>query len=88
MQCRMCGACCIAMSISSAIPGCPCLVNGKPAGLRCPYLMENNKCELFNKPNRPKICGLYKPVDWICGINRSMAMENIAALEAATKPEK
>ena len=36
MQCRAgCGACCIAISISSPIPGMPL---GKPAGVRCVQL--------------------------------------------------
>ena len=34
-----CGACCIAPSISSPIPGMP---NGKPAGVRCVQLDANN----------------------------------------------
>ncbi|QSA20024.1 YkgJ family cysteine cluster protein, partial [Vibrio furnissii] len=42
MDCRLgCGACCIAPSISSPIPGMP---NGKPAGTRCIQLNENNLC--------------------------------------------
>ncbi|NBX68342.1 MAG: YkgJ family cysteine cluster protein, partial [Proteobacteria bacterium] len=33
MECRIgCGACCIAPSISSPLPGMP---HGKPAGVRC-----------------------------------------------------
>jgi len=39
-----CGACCIAPSISSAIPGMP---DGKPAGVRCAQLDEQNLCRLF-----------------------------------------
>ncbi|RKZ96645.1 MAG: YkgJ family cysteine cluster protein, partial [Gammaproteobacteria bacterium] len=45
MQCRNgCGACCIAPSISTAIPGMP---NGKPAGVRCIQLDKNNSCQIF-----------------------------------------
>src|SRR5690606_40832938 len=45
MECRPgCGACCIAPSISSAIPGMP---NGKPAGVRCLHLTDANYCGLF-----------------------------------------
>ncbi len=36
-----CGACCIALSISSPIPGLPA---GKPAGVRCPQLTADNRC--------------------------------------------
>jgi Fe-S-cluster containining protein len=39
LKCRdLCGACCIAPSISSSIPGMP---NGKPAGVVCVHLDEN-----------------------------------------------
>ena len=36
-----CGACCIAPSITSAIPGMPL---GKPAGVRCVQLDDDNRC--------------------------------------------
>ncbi|PAS17689.1 hypothetical protein CGT75_04930, partial [Vibrio cholerae] len=50
MDCRLgCGACCIAPSISSPIPGMP---NGKPAGVRCVQLNEDNLCQLFGRPER------------------------------------
>ncbi|MGK3606278.1 YkgJ family cysteine cluster protein, partial [Klebsiella variicola] len=40
MECRTdCGACCIAPSISSPIPGMP---QGKPANPRCIQLSEHN----------------------------------------------
>ena len=58
MQCRVgCGACCIAWSISSPIPGMP---NGKPAGVRCVQLTSDNKCKLFDKPERPLVCSSCK----------------------------
>src|SRR5687767_14313051 len=45
LACRVgCGACCIAPSISSPIPGMP---QGKPAGVRCVQLTEDNRCRLF-----------------------------------------
>jgi Fe-S-cluster containining protein len=48
MDCRMsCGACCIAISISSPIPGMP---QGKRAGERCLHLRADNLCGLFGKP--------------------------------------
>ncbi|MCB1812690.1 MAG: YkgJ family cysteine cluster protein, partial [Candidatus Competibacteraceae bacterium] len=48
-----CGACCIAPSISSPIPG---MLQGKPAGVRCVQLDEQNQCRLFGRPERPKVC--------------------------------
>lgn len=49
-ECRKnCGACCIARSISSAIPGMP---NGKPAEIICIHLDNNYQCELFEQNSR------------------------------------
>ncbi|MFC0402948.1 YkgJ family cysteine cluster protein [Paraburkholderia rhizosphaerae] len=45
-----CGACCIAPSISSPIPGMP---DGKPAGVRCVQLGDDLRCAIFGKPERP-----------------------------------
>ena len=42
-----CGACCIAPSITSPIPGMP---HGKPAGIPCVQLDEDFGCRLFGKP--------------------------------------
>ena len=53
LSCRMgCGACCIAPSISSPIPGMP---QGKPAGVRCVQLTDDNRCAIFGQPERPKV---------------------------------
>ncbi|MBP5473810.1 MAG: YkgJ family cysteine cluster protein [Bacteroidales bacterium] len=65
MECHdNCGECCILLSISSPIPGLP---DGKPAGVRCPHLMENRKCALFGKPERPKVCGDFQAEKLFCG---------------------
>jgi Fe-S-cluster containining protein len=54
MNCRIgCGACCIALSISSPIPDMP---DGKPAGVRCPQRSPDNRCLVFGKPERPAVC--------------------------------
>lgn len=82
MECRAgCGACCIAPSISSPIPGMP---NGKPAGVRCIQLDEGNRCRLFGKPERPEICVRLRPQPAMCGASRDEAMRILAALETAT----
>jgi Fe-S-cluster containining protein len=50
MDCRdHCGACCIAPSITSPIPGMP---HGKPAGIPCVQLDDNYRCRLFGKAER------------------------------------
>lgn len=54
MDCRSdCGACCIAPSISSPIPGMPL---GKPANTRCVHLDDNMRCGIFLLAIAP--CGM------------------------------
>ena len=82
MLCRPhCGACCIALSISSPIPGMP---HGKPAGVRCVQLDDANRCRLFGRPERPEICGRLRPEPEMCGNSRADALSRLAALERAT----
>ncbi|KLV03920.1 hypothetical protein ABT56_16945 [Photobacterium aquae] len=82
MECRLgCGACCIAPSISSPIPGMP---NGKPAGVRCIQLNDDNLCKLFGKPERPKVCGHFKPCPSVCGTSNQEALDTITELENIT----
>ena len=82
MECRLgCGACCIAPSISSAIPGMP---NGKPAGVRCIQLDENNLCKLFGDSTRPKVCSAFKATVDVCAHSRNEAMTIISYLETIT----
>jgi uncharacterized protein len=84
MDCRAsCGACCIAPSITSPIPGMP---QGKPAGVRCVQLDEANRCRLFGRPERPAFCGGLQPSQEMCGHTREQAMVWIASLERATAP--
>jgi uncharacterized protein len=78
-----CGACCIALSISSPIPGMP---SGKPAGVRCVQLSEDNRCRIFGQPDRPTVCGRLRPEPAMCGVSRDDAMQRIARLELATAP--
>ncbi|HCG7908653.1 TPA: YkgJ family cysteine cluster protein [Vibrio parahaemolyticus] len=82
MDCRLgCGACCIAPSISSPIPGMPM---GKPAGVRCVQLNDDNLCKLFGKPERPKVCHDFKPCPVVCGKSNQEALDNITELEQLT----
>jgi Fe-S-cluster containining protein len=78
-----CGACCIAPSISSPIPGMP---NGKPAGVRCVQLDDDLRCKIFGHPSRPQVCGSLQPHADMCGSGRAQAMRLILDLEAATAP--
>jgi len=76
-----CGACCIAPSISSPIPGMP---NGKPAGVRCVQLDEHNGCKIFGQPERPRVCGGLQPSTEMCGETSAQAMFFLSELERLT----
>jgi Fe-S-cluster containining protein len=83
MECRQhCGACCIAPSISSCIPGMP---NGKPANVRCIQLSSDNRCKLFGSQSRPSVCGSLRPCEEMCGSCFEDAMEYLTMLEQKTK---
>jgi hypothetical protein len=84
MDCRThCGACCIAPSISSPIPGMP---HGKPAGIPCVQLLPDYRCALFGRPERPAVCASLRPTEEMCGSHRDEALGHLAGLESATRP--
>lgn len=83
MICRPgCGACCIAPSISSPMPGLP---GGKPAGVRCPHLTADLRCALYEDARRPRVCGSFPARLDHCGASREEALSLLAALEEATR---
>jgi hypothetical protein len=85
MHCRPgCAACCIAISISSELPGMP---QGKPAGLRCPHLEDDLRCGIWGRADYPTVCRRFTPDFEICGSSREEAMDLLAAWEEATRPE-
>jgi len=79
MECNRCGACCIAPSISTIIPGTE---KGKPAGTRCIHLSEDMKCLIYNE--RPKVCREFTPTFELCGNSFEQAFQNLENLEKAT----
>ncbi|MBS0662578.1 MAG: YkgJ family cysteine cluster protein [Verrucomicrobia bacterium] len=82
MNCRPgCGACCIAPSITSPIPGMP---HGKPAGIPCVQLLPDYRCALFGKPERPAFCVGLRPSEEMCGNTREEAMAHLTTLEQLT----
>jgi uncharacterized protein len=84
MDCRPgCGACCIALSISTPLPGHP---QGKPAGVRCGQLDEDCRCRLHGTPEMPRVCAALRPEPEMCGSSRTEALAYLAGLEAATLP--
>ncbi len=84
MDCRPgCAACCIALSISSPIPGLP---HGKPAGVRCLQLTADNLCQLFGRPERPAVCVRLQPMEEMCGQSAAEALAYLERLEQLTQP--
>ncbi len=84
MDCRAnCGACCIAPSITSPIPGMP---HGKPAGIPCVQLLPDYRCALFGQPERPAFCASLRPTETMCGASRTEALGYLTRLEKLTNP--
>ncbi|MEW6555595.1 MAG: YkgJ family cysteine cluster protein [Actinomycetota bacterium] len=72
MECRKCGACCVALSISTL---------SKPAGVRCRYLTPDNLCGLWGGPERPEVCSSFQPDPLFCGGSYEEALELMRAIE-------
>ena len=84
MNCRPgCGACCIALSISTPIPGMP---DGKPSGVRCVQLTDDLRCAIFTDPRRPACCEGLQPSEEMCGENQAEALAYLEWLEEVTRP--
>jgi Fe-S-cluster containining protein len=78
MKCREnCGACCIALSISSPMPG---MANGKPAGVRCIHLMDDYQCAIYNEATKPIVCTGFNAEPEFCGSSREEAMRILGSL--------
>ena len=86
MQCRVgCGACCIAPSISSPIPGMP---DGKPAGVRCVQLDDDYRCRSSASRSAPRSAGALRPSPAMCGANRDEAMAIARATRSARRSRR
>jgi Fe-S-cluster containining protein len=84
MKCRAgCGACCIAPSITSPLPGMP---QGKPAGVRCMQLADDKSCKVFGQIERPTFCAGLQPSAEMCGASCEHALTWLTRLEQATRP--
>ena len=59
--------------------------NGKPAGVRCVQLTDDNRCKLFGLPDRPTVCTRLKPMREMCGETTDDAMRYLIDLELATR---
>jgi hypothetical protein len=60
--------------------------DGKPAGMRCVQLTDDNRCRLFGRPERPGFCTTLQPAPDLCGSDATDALRLIGALELATRP--
>ena len=84
MECRIgCGACCVTLSISSPIPGMP---DGKPAGVRCVQLSDDNRCLIYDSPGKPVVCSNLRPMKEMCGSTFEEAYAYLETLERYTAP--
>lgn len=83
MNCRIgCGACCIAPSISSPLPGMP---DGKPAGVRCVNLDPVRfVCRIWESEHYPEVCRRFHAEPPVCGESRGQALQLIEDLESST----
>lgn len=83
-HCRsQCGACCIALSISTPFPGMP---EGKEAGVPCIHLDAEQRCLIYSHPERPACCAGLKASREMCGTGREEALAYLAWLERETRP--
>ena len=57
--------------------------NGKPAGVRCIQLDEEDRCRIFGQPERPAVCGSLEPSAEMCGDSREQAPAALSALKQA-----
>jgi hypothetical protein len=78
-----CGACCVAPSLSSIIPG---LGRGKRAGEPCPHLSPDYGCLIYNSPKRPAVCASLQASAEMCGRSRDEALAYLTKLERITAP--
>jgi len=83
MICRPgCAVCCINISISSELPG---MKDGKPAGIRCINLNEDNLCNIYNTELYPRVCSNFSPSVEMCGTTTEDARLYLETMEKLTK---
>ena len=60
--------------------------NGKPAGVRCVQLLEDQRCAIFGRPERPACCSGLQASAEMCGADREHALHWLARLDDETRP--
>jgi hypothetical protein len=58
---------------------------GKPAGVRCVQLTDDNRCRLFGRPERPVVCARLRPTEEMCGDSAEAALIYLTELERTTQ---
>jgi hypothetical protein len=58
--------------------------DGKPAGVRCIQLTDDNRCAIFDSPERPAVCARLRPMREMCGDTFEQAMRYLEWLERET----
>jgi len=61
---------------------------GKPAGIRCIQLDQDDRCLIFGHPQRPAVCASLRPEPTMCGENREQALFWLQHMDALTDPGK
>jgi hypothetical protein len=59
--------------------------DGKPAGIRCIQLDEQNLCLLFGLNSRPAVCLGFRAMVDVCGNSQDEALWLIGELEMQTR---
>jgi uncharacterized protein len=62
--------------------------DGKPAGVRCVQLSDDNRCKLFGHPDRPAVCVRLRPSEEMCGDSAEQAYAYLIRLEDITNPAR
>lgn len=58
---------------------------GKPAGVRCVQLDEDNRCRIFGRTDRPAVCSSLRPSLEMCGDSQPAALLYLQRLEVLTR---
>ena len=60
--------------------------HGKPAGVRCVQLTDDNRCRLFGLAERPAVCVSLRPSLEMCGQSGEEAYAHLILLDQVTRP--
>jgi hypothetical protein len=62
--------------------------DGKPAGVRCIQLDDQERCRIFGRADRPEVCRSLQPSADMCGDTREQAMRWLGHVEKVTAPSR